>query len=985
MRAQALSGDVEGAWETYTALRRRLARELQTTPAPATEAVARQLRTERRQTAPSLQQLPLVGRVRERRALLTHLAQSEKGHGTLQIVLGPSGMGKTRLLESVAQSARWRGWHVVWGEASVQSFPAPFAPLTTALLAALSGPRAEQLRELVPAVELAQAAALLPPLEAVCDPQLQPEQAPGVPQLARTLAAIGRGLTTIGPHLFLLDDMQWADPAVWPLLQALKPLMEGMPWFILMAGRDDTLRQQAAARDVVAAWDEDPQAVVALPSLSQEEVGALLRAAVSEEVSSEQIAQLWAQGGGNPLLTLSQLQDTIETIPRTVNEAAATRFKQLAPEAQMALQAAAVLGNHFAYGTWRRMVPEIAAPALAETAGELERAQILAPAGSHYRFTHDSLHSAAYESLPEERRARLHRRALEMTGEDAPAETRLHHATGAGDRRAIAGAAVAAGHAALTAGAYALAVDYFRRALDAAVEEKNAWAARLALTEALHVLARREEEGEQIERLLATADDERRPQALLRAAIFHNALGELDAADDAARQGLALTRELEAWPVAADFSRILGVNARTRGEIADAENHARRARTFYQRAGQALGVAKATDQLGGIAWVRGDLAAAIRRHGSAATQFRQLGHRQYEAQALNNLGSAQWSAGAYAEAQKALEAAEELNRAIGHRRGQADNLDNLGGIDWARGAYREAIRLYQQALSIRKSIGDRWGMAISHSNLGSAYRLLGDTAVALEHFSVAQALNRELGRRRGLGYNLHGRGLTHLEAGECAAAEAALRQALALRQDLGEPANAADTAAALLLWAVRCAGEAEVSRLQQLLADTLRTLSRPTARLRQWCGYVRLLAARRQEEETAARAAAAEALQALWEATHRLPAEERGSFLARVPLNRQTLAVGADYCARETVTVRAAGAPDRGPRSTADTVSVTWTVRAPDDELIGAGAARRRYVLRRLLAEADIQGGHATTGELAAALGVSRRTVLRDLQDLSAE
>jgi hypothetical protein len=64
---------------------------------------------------------------------------------------------------------------------------------------------------------------------------------------------------------------------------------------------------------------------------------------------------------------------------------------------------------------------------------------------------------------------------------------------------------------------------------------------------------------------------------------------------------------------------------------------------------------------------------------------------------------------------------------------------------------------------------------------------------------------------------------------------------------------------------------------------------------------------------------------------------------------------------------------------------VTWTVADPGDALVPDPAARRRAVLVRLVAEAASQGAEPTDDDLASALGVSRRTILRDAEVLAGE
>ena len=63
---------------------------------------------------------------------------------------------------------------------------------------------------------------------------------------------------------------------------------------------------------------------------------------------------------------------------------------------------------------------------------------------------------------------------------------------------------------------------------------------------------------------------------------------------------------------------------------------------------------------------------------------------------------------------------------------------------------------------------------------------------------------------------------------------------------------------------------------------------------------------------------------------------------------------------------------------------MTWTIAAPEDDEVAGKAARRRHRLLRLLREADAQSAAPTVTALAQALGVSERTVKRDLAALRA-
>ena len=107
-----------------------------------------------------------------------------------------------------------------------------------------------------------------------------------------------------------------------------------------------------------------------------------------------------------------------------------------------------------------------------------------------------------------------------------------------------------------------------------------------------------------------------------------------------------------------------------------------------------------------------------------------------------------------------------------------------------------------------------------------------------------------------------------------------------------------------------------------------------------------------------------------------LPPADQARFLQNVPLNRELAQAAQRYTVTETVTL-GQGAQSR---------LVTWTRVTPQDCLIGDTTTRRRHLLARLMAQAAAQEVNPTHDQLAAILGVSRRTILRDLaamQELS--
>jgi tetratricopeptide (TPR) repeat protein len=322
-----------------------------------------------------------------------------------------------------------------------------------------------------------------------------------------------------------------------------------------------------------------------------------------------------------------------------------------------------------------------------------------------------------------------------------------------------------------------------------------------------------------------------------------------------------------------------------------------------------------------------------------------------------------------------------LSRQLGDRRIEGDNLDNIGGTYWALGDYEQAIDFYSQALEIRRATDDLWGIAISQNNLATAWRDHGQPAQTIPYYEEALAVNRQMGRRRGEGYVRHGQGLTHLEAGELELAHERLTEAAAIRRTLGERDNLLETMAILALTELQAG---QIDSAKQKLQTVLETIGDETDRaaLRQWVHYVafQFFTVRPELENAKSHLRRAEA--AMLEIAEPLSSTDREQFLKRLPLNRKIRAALAEFEQSITVQLVRETVPLGRRLVKADYQPVRWTIYALSDEAFDNPAERRRHILSRLLTEAKAQGAAPTDADLAAALNVSRRTILRDMNQL---
>lgn len=257
MRLAARLGQSIVALQQYDHLVQLLDEEFQTAPLPATRALANAIRTEAYTVFNTAPVLPtLVGRKAERSILLHHAEQAQQGHGRLILLEGKAGVGKTRLLEALAEGAAWRGMHVAWSRGCAGAVPYDYAPLNEAIGAAASDEQIDQLcSRLAPdAVEL---------LRELADGQFsRSAHAPAISKLApEDICAayddILQAISEAHACLLILDDMQCASAHTWLALQACALRLQHRRLLIVLSYRGAELRASPPAWRALRCLDRE--------------------------------------------------------------------------------------------------------------------------------------------------------------------------------------------------------------------------------------------------------------------------------------------------------------------------------------------------------------------------------------------------------------------------------------------------------------------------------------------------------------------------------------------------------------------------------------------------------------------------------------------------------------------------------------------------------------------------------------------------------
>jgi hypothetical protein len=163
-----------------------------------------------------------VGREREMEQLKERLADAFSGLGSVVMVVGDAGIGKTRLLQEFATYARLRGAQVLWGAAYEGEAKLPYGPVAEALRDYVFRTSVETLRQAV-----TEEARCSPPGAGAEGEAARPSRAPPVAaeaeayRLFQEVTEFLKNASTSAPLLLVLEDLQWADKgspssSTWP-------------------------------------------------------------------------------------------------------------------------------------------------------------------------------------------------------------------------------------------------------------------------------------------------------------------------------------------------------------------------------------------------------------------------------------------------------------------------------------------------------------------------------------------------------------------------------------------------------------------------------------------------------------------------------------------------------------------------------------------------------------------------------------------------
>jgi class 3 adenylate cyclase len=379
--------------------------------------------TRRQQSGAS--QSTLVGREWELTTLAAMLDRSTGGRGSVVGVVGPPGIGKTRLTAEAIQLAKSLGVEVFSTFCESHATDIPFHVIARLLgaigqLGGLDDQSARaQVRTQVPDAD-PQDLVLLDDLLGIADPDVElPKIDPDARRRRLTALINSAQLARTQPAVFVVEDAHWIDEVSESMLADFLAVIPQTPALMLITYRPE---YHGALAHLTGAQ------TIALAPLNDSETSTLVAELLGPDPSVGQIgAMIAARAAGNPLFAQEITRDLAErgvlvgqrggyacrtevaevSVPATLQATIAARIDRLGPAAKHTLAAAAVIGSRFSRDL---LVSLQVDPVLDEliTAELIDQVQFTPRA--EYAFRHPLIRAVAYESQLKSDRARLHRR-----------------------------------------------------------------------------------------------------------------------------------------------------------------------------------------------------------------------------------------------------------------------------------------------------------------------------------------------------------------------------------------------------------------------------------------------------------------------------------------------------------------------------------------------------------------------------------------------
>jgi class 3 adenylate cyclase len=377
----------------------------------------------------------LVGRRWEMAALDALADRTIGARGGVVNLVGPPGIGKSRVAREAAAAAAGRGLEVFWTFCESHTREIPFQAVTRLLRAAtgVTDLGSEAARAVVGeqfADADAQDVLLLEDLLGIADPDVALPQIDPEARRRRLTALINTtSLARTEPALYIIEDVHWIDAVSESMLADFLSVIPQTKLMVLITSRPEYTGDLTRGRGVQT---------ISLAPLNDSDTTTLLGELLGSDPSVRDLAVVIAQrAAGNPFFAEEMVRELVQrgvltgehggyvceadvadvAVPATVQAAIEARVDRLTQPAKRTLNAAAVIGARFGVDLLTALGID---PALDELLEVELIDQVRFTPTAEYAFHHPLIRAVAYESQLKSDRAQWHQRLAAAIQERAP-------------------------------------------------------------------------------------------------------------------------------------------------------------------------------------------------------------------------------------------------------------------------------------------------------------------------------------------------------------------------------------------------------------------------------------------------------------------------------------------------------------------------------------------------------------------------------------
>ncbi len=376
-----------------------------------------------------------VGWETQRGVIRAAIDRALGGHGSLIMLGGGPGVGKTRLAMELAEYAySLNGFRALVGHCYERDEPFPYLPFVEAIESSLAQAASlDDFRRQMGdnAAELAQ---LAPSLRRVFPDLPEPLELPPAQKRRYLFQSVSDALgrwARIGPQLLILDDLQWADESTLALLIHLANGVPQIPLVIIGTFRDEYVEGNPALVRSLEELIRLGLRPLKLGGLSKEDVAQMLHGLSRRQVPESLVRLIFEESQGNPFFVEEVYRHLMEEgkildaaghfqtdirideidVPENVRLITNRRLERLGSNQKRVLEAAAVIGRSFSF----QLLSDVSQTHVDELFGVIEKAQqmgIVVPSSqgpeTPFTFVHELVRQTLLAGISLPRRQRLH-------------------------------------------------------------------------------------------------------------------------------------------------------------------------------------------------------------------------------------------------------------------------------------------------------------------------------------------------------------------------------------------------------------------------------------------------------------------------------------------------------------------------------------------------------------------------------------------------